>query len=125
MSLKNCGAYLSRALTTVYCESESPNFDRSYEQRATLSRHGLPPFSSAEPIVLADFENWVEDMLDNLLRDRPASARSCNLLARLLHEYSENAMQMYAGCPNLMSEVLLTLLDVGAVGGDRQDMYQH
>ncbi|KAI9369296.1 hypothetical protein BJX61DRAFT_549716 [Aspergillus egyptiacus] len=101
MSLKNCGRYL-----------RSPRFDRNYEQRAPQNRHGLPILSNAETISLADVEHWVETMLGNWLRDRQPSEHSCSLLACLFQTYSEYALQTYAGCPDLMSEMLLTLLEL-------------
>lgn len=112
MSLKHCGRYLRNANKKTHSEPGSPSFDRNYEQRASQNRHGLPILSNAESISLADFEHWVETMLDNWLRDRQPSEHSCNLLACLFQTYSEYALQTYAGCPELMSEMLLTLLEL-------------
>jgi hypothetical protein len=112
MSLRNSGPYLNDTMTAGHCEPEPVIFNRIHERRELQNRHGLPLLSSADSLSLADFENWVESMLENWIRDRQPSEHACNLLAGLLQTYSKHAEQTYAGCPDLMSEMFLTLLEL-------------
>ncbi|KAH8434445.1 uncharacterized protein LDX57_012092 [Aspergillus melleus] len=112
MSLIGCGDYLRDAIATAPVESNSSIFERDYEQRAQRNRHGLPILNNGDLLSLSDFEDWVERMLEQWLRDNEPSAQLCTMLASLFKGYYQFASETYAGCPEFVSGMLLALLEL-------------
>ncbi|KAL2812570.1 hypothetical protein BDW59DRAFT_167774 [Aspergillus cavernicola] len=112
MSLKGCGAQLRAAMVAVPGEVHRTQFNREYDQRLKRNKHGLPMLRQNDPLSLADFEGWVETMLTDWLRDQEASELLCRLLAEIFQKYSEFAAQTYEGCPDMLSIMVLTMLEL-------------
>ncbi|KAF9894293.1 hypothetical protein FE257_007796 [Aspergillus nanangensis] len=110
LSLSNCREYLITAMTSTPGDTPTSQFNRKYGPRLSYDKHGLPKLQSGDFLLLVDVENWVETMLETWLRNQEVAL--CCPLADLFNSYSGFAEKTYMGCPDLISIMLLTMLEL-------------
>ncbi|KAI3390839.1 hypothetical protein diail_8557 [Diaporthe ilicicola] len=86
-------------------------------QIQSLSRSSLPCITSGfsheyKPFQLAAIESWVEMDLDAWVPDNTEGPETCDRLAEFLVEYHKHAADCYAGSPEDISRMLLTILEI-------------
>lgn len=110
MSLKHCREYLQNVLQQTPVNIEPIPFSRLHEQRNQRDNDGLPILGSADILVLADFERWVEEKLVSWVHNVNPSDDVCCSLARLLQQYMDFATEEYVDCPGDISLMTLVVL---------------
>ncbi|RJE18781.1 hypothetical protein PHISCL_08882 [Aspergillus sclerotialis] len=113
-SLKNSREYLISVLRQSPTKTDPVPFNRFHRKRHHRTSYGLPLLQPGDYIELCDFERWVERELNNWVNSiaEPSNTVCCSLLADLFHKYAEIAPTEYKGCPEEVSLMMLTLLEL-------------
>lgn len=117
LTLSRSRPILTAMVAAMHVQSSSSSFVTSLQTRIAQSPGQLPYLglhssSQNKPLVLADFELWVQNHLTAWTRlslNTSSSSQACNGLADIIEDYWPLALSQYEISPLEMSEALLVI----------------
>jgi hypothetical protein len=111
-SFKHSGDNLRNALVHTPSTGPAKSFKVKHKKRKQTLTNGLFKLDDGEIVSLVDMETWVDTKLQNWHNETPASDKTCRELAELIEKYSDYATKQYSDVPELMSLMLLVILEL-------------
>ncbi|KAJ0423879.1 hypothetical protein BJY00DRAFT_309697 [Aspergillus carlsbadensis] len=111
-SLKHSGDSLRNALVHTPSTGPAKSFKIKHKKRKQTLTSGLFKLDDGEVVSLVDLETWVATTLQNWHNNTPAADKTCRELAELIEKYSDYATKQYSEVPELMSLMLLVILEL-------------
>lgn len=118
LSLANSESYIGEVLTRDNSSRRLPKNLPPNANRILASPDRIPSIkinalkTPEIPLALGDFERWVEDCLDGWREDNIRHAKSCQQLGDAIEQYTSVTKDVYKGCPENNSIMLLTVMEL-------------
>ncbi|KAL3466547.1 hypothetical protein BJX64DRAFT_284484 [Aspergillus heterothallicus] len=110
-SLKYSRKHLRAAMLDTPPTAPTNPFKANHARRRRKQIDGLFRLDDDSTETLVDFEKWVDIELQDWCDATPASDKACRGLAELMEKYSHYASRKYADIPDLVSLMLLVILE--------------
>ena len=120
MTIKHSRPYLMNAIRSTSHSYSSKLFVPSHRQRlANMSSFGhfsggqlTAAIAEDKRTALADFELFVEKYLDDWVDNNQHDDNAPDAIASCVEQYYDSARQIYSGCPEDNSIMILTIMDL-------------